>query len=149
MRPQLRFPGFADAWAEKKVKEVATIVGGNTWKPSDYRQNGDYLVVTISNVSGDAFIDDKIGNHVFCEPDNAYTLSENDILISLTGNVGRVSKMTAAKGVLNQRVGKIIPNGTIVPDFLFYQLNNPIFESTMIYAGQAPKWASFFMKQSY
>ncbi len=134
--PELRFPGFSDEWVEKQVKEVATIVGGNSWKHSDYKNNGDYLVVTISNVSGDNFINDKIGNRLFCDPDNAYILNENDILISLTGNVGRVSKMTAAKGVLNQRVGKVIPNENIVPNFLFYQLNNPRFESTMVYAGQ-------------
>ena len=134
--PELRFPGFSDEWVEKQVKEVATIVGGNSWKHSDYKNNGDYLVVTISNVSGDNFINDKIGNRLFCDPDNAYILNENDILISLTGNVGRVSNMTAAKGVLNQRVGKVIPNENIVPNFLFYQLNNPRFESTMVYAGQ-------------
>ena len=84
----------------------------------------------------DNFVNDKIRNRLFCDPDNAYILNENDILISLTGNVGRVSKMTAAKGVLNQRVGKVIPNENIVPNFLFYQLNNPRFESTMVYAGQ-------------
>ena len=134
--PELRFLGFSDEWVEKQVKEVATIVGGNSWKHSDYKNNGDHLVVTISNVSGDNFINDKIGNRLFCDPDNAYILNENDILISLTGNVGRVSKMTAAKGVLNQRVGKVIPNENIVPNFLFYQLNNPRFESTMVYAGQ-------------
>ena len=80
-------------------KEVADNLGGNSWKHSDYKNNGDYLVVTISNVSGDNFINDKIGNRLFCDPDNAYILNENDILISLTGNVGRVSKMTATKGV--------------------------------------------------
>lgn len=55
----------------------------------------------------------------------------------MTGDVGRVSKMSNTRGLLNQRVGKVIPNQSkITPDYLFHVLRNPIFEKAMIEAGQ-------------
>lgn len=66
-----------------------------------------------------------------------FLLKENDILVSLTGNVGRVSKMSSVKGVLNQRVAKIIPKtDCAISEYIFHVLRNPIFEKSMIDAGQ-------------
>ncbi|MFR7819997.1 restriction endonuclease subunit S [Candidatus Pseudoruminococcus sp.] len=135
--PEIRFEGFSSAWNRCSVGDVASVLGGNAWKSSEYADDGDYLVVTIANVSGEVYIDDTIGNHISCESPNGYLLHEEDILVSLTGNVGRVSKMSNTSGLLNQRVGKVIPNqSNITPDYLFHALRNPIFEKAMIEAGQ-------------
>lgn len=135
--PEIRFEGFSSAWNRCSVGDVASVLGGNAWKSSEYADDGDYLVVTIANVSGDVYIDDTIGNHISCESPNGYLLHGEDILVSLTGNVGRVSKMSNTRGLLNQRVGKVIPNQSkITPDYLFHVLRNPIFEKAMIEAGQ-------------
>lgn len=124
-------------WEQRKLGEVARTLGGNAWKSSDYKEDGEYLVITIANVSGDVFINDTTGNRLNCSSANEFLLNENDILVSLTGNVGRVSKMSKVKGVLNQRVAKIIPNEDyIIPQFFFHILRNPFFERAMIDAGQ-------------
>ena len=135
--PELRFEGFTDAWEQRKLGDVARILGGNAWKASDYSDDGEYLVVTIANVSGEVIINDSVGNRISCDNPDVYLLNKGDILVSLTGNVGRVSKMSNIKGLLNQRVGKILPNNSdINADFLFHVLRNPHFERAMIDAGQ-------------
>ena len=135
--PNIRFQGFTDDWEQRKLGNVARILGGNAWKASDYSDDGEYLVVTIANVSGEVIINDSVGNRISCDNPDVYLLNKGDILVSLTGNVGRVSKMSNIKGLLNQRVGKILPNNSdINADFLFHVLRNPHFERAMIDAGQ-------------
>ena len=135
--PEIRFAGFTDPWEQRKLEDVARILGGNAWKASDYSDDGEYLVVTIANVSGEVIINDSVGNRISCDNPDVYLLNKGDILVSLTGNVGRVSKMSNIKGLLNQRVGKILPNNSdINADFLFHVLRNPHFERAMIDAGQ-------------
>ena len=124
-------------WEQRKLGDIGSVVGGNAWKSQDYVNEGTYLVVTIANVTGNVFIDDTLGNRIDCDTPDPYLLHEGDILISLTGNVGRVSKMTATSAVLNQRVGKINVNQSLIlPHFLFHVLRNSEFEATMIEAGQ-------------
>ena len=135
--PEVRINGFTDAWERCRLGDVVEIISGNAWRSSDYSDNGEYLVITIANVSGEVFINDKIGNHISCDNPDKYLLNENDILLSMTGNVGRVSKMSKIRGVLNQRVGKISPiSDGINAEFLFHVLKNPNFERSMIDAGK-------------
>lgn len=144
--PEIRFKGCYDedgnwiAFDEIKpcrLNSVLSVVGGNAWQSSDYVNNGEYLVVTIANVSGEIIIDDSVGNRIDCENPDKYALHGGDILVSLTGNVGRVSRMSDVKGVLNQRVGKIsVCNNAICDNFLFHVLRNKKFEKAMIHDGQ-------------
>lgn len=135
--PEIRFPGFTALWEQRKLGDIAEIQGGNAWKSSDYCIGGKYLVVTIANVMGEYFIDDAIGNRINIRDNNPYILNPNDILISLTGNVGRVSKCTDCKAVLNQRVGKLVLKKQYIDEeFVFYIVHNHYFESAMITAGQ-------------
>ena len=112
------------------------MIGGNAWKSSDYSKDGSALVVTIANVQGDYYIDDSVGNYVSIENAGAYVLQQNDILISLTGNVGRVSRMTSRKAVLNQRVGKITVQNRTDDEFFFQAIKRPEFLTKMNESGQ-------------
>jgi len=135
--PRIRFKGFEEDWEQRKLLNVAELFGGNAWKSSEYRPDGKFLVVTIANVNGDVFIDDSIGNRITINGVSPYILHKGDILVSLTGNVGRVSRATGKALILNQRVGKIIPSyNQIDTDFLFSILRSSSFENNMIEAGQ-------------
>ena len=141
--PELRFAGFADDWEERKLSNYITITGGNAWKSSDYSIGGDYLVVTIANVQGQRNINDKIGNKISVADPGKYLLKREDILVSLTGNVGRVSRMTDIPAVLNQRVGLVKPKTKKIDDeFLFQVLSNRRFESSMVASGQGAAQAN-------
>lgn len=134
--PALRFKGFTDPWKKCKLGDIVDIVGGNAWKSDDYVDDGEYLVVTIANVQGDYYIDDTVGSRINPKEFQRYLLYPEDILISLTGNVGRVSRMTSSRAVLNQRVGKIVPYSDSDNEFIFQTLRNPDFLNSMLVAGQ-------------
>ncbi|MFT9107235.1 restriction endonuclease subunit S [Liquorilactobacillus satsumensis] len=141
--PQFRFKDFSDSWEQRRLSNYITITGGNAWKSSDYSIDGDYLVVTISNVQGQRNINDKIGNKISVADPGKYLLRREDILVSLTGNVGRVSRMTDIPAVLNQRVGLIKPKTKRIDDeFLFQVLSNRRFESSMVASGQGAAQAN-------
>ena len=134
--PAIRFAGYTAPWERRKLGDLASILGGYAWKSSDYHKDGDYLVVTIANVTGDVQIRTDIGNRINCPNPGAYRLNENDILISLTGNVGRVSRVPNVNAVLNQRVAKLCPDTRVTDKFLFQTIRNPKFEQAMLDAGQ-------------
>lgn len=138
-KPALRFAGFEDEWKEVKLGEVCSIKGGNAWKSEHYSTDGKYLVVTISNVKGNEYIDDTYGNRIDTV-ESQFILEQGDILISLTGNVGRVSKMTEVAAVLNQRVGKLATNQS--NNFLFTLLSNRNFEKEMVLSSQGAAQAN-------
>ena len=136
LTPQIRFKGFTEAWEQCKLGDFSKILGGFAWSSKEYTPRGEYLVITISNVTGDYFINDSIGNRINLEKESNYVLASGDILVSLTGNVGRVSKMGPSKGVLNQRVAKMIPSKKIEIEFLFQLMRDAKFELKMIESGQ-------------
>ena len=134
--PEIRFAGYTEAWEQRKLGDLSKILGGFAWSSKEYTPRGEFLVITISNVTGDYFIDDSIGNRINLEKESNYILASGDILVSLTGNVGRVSKMGPSKGVLNQRVAKMIPSKKIEIEFLFQLMRDTKFELKMIESGQ-------------
>lgn len=133
--PKKRFEGFTEPWIEYSLERLGDIVGGNSWKSNEYDKEGSHLIITIANVSGDYSVDINEGNKI-TPNNNRYVLSEGDILISMTGNVGRVSRMPEVKAVLNQRVGKLVINSEIDKEFIFTILQNKKFERRMILQGQ-------------
>ena len=134
--PEIRFEGFTDPWEQRKLGEVASLLGGNAWSSKEYDPSGDYLVITIANVTGEYEVDDSEGNRINVNGNFEYLLSHGDILVSLTGNVGRVSRMTSTKAVLNQRVGKLSVDCDIDDEFIFQAIRDGRFLTTMETASQ-------------
>lgn len=101
-----------------------------------YSANGKYNVITVANVQGDRYI--KI-NHLNNKVDELpvrfkdhQKLSDNDILITLIGNVGRVSLNRGNNNLLNQRVGVLdFFNNDIYYLYVFYALSTEEFRRAM------------------
>ncbi|WP_298641989.1 restriction endonuclease subunit S [uncultured Cardiobacterium sp.] len=111
-------------WEVKKIESILTIGSGFPFNSKDYTDRGKYQIVTIKNVQ-DTYLDltktDKVGkipNNIkeFC------ILKKGDILISLTGNVGRICFVDMNNLLLNQRVGKFICHKEYL--YFFYLLFN-------------------------
>jgi len=111
----------------RKLSEVIDLLGGFAFKSGDYSSNG-YQLIRIANVKS-GFIDSS--NPVFiseklAEKFSDYILENNDILISLTGNVGRVAKISedSLPAILNQRVAKIVFVSEEIDEiYLYYVLS--------------------------
>jgi len=115
---------------------VVKLKNGFAFKSSEYVNSG-LKIIRIKNVQK-GFIQDD--NPVFIEKKREkefkqYALKEGDILISMTGNPGRVGilKENHLPALLNQRVGKIeITADHVSKKYIFHILNTDIFENSVI-----------------
>lgn len=124
-------------WEEKPLGEVCEIQNGFAFKSKDYGEAGA-RVIRIGNVQK-GVIRDKSPRYLTLDQIDKYSkfqLREGDILISLTGDVGRVGKFpeNLLPALLNQRVGRFqkFDLSTIHVDFLFHVLNSDSFEKQVI-----------------
>ena len=92
------------------LHDICTLPSGYSFEPSYYDVTGIYNLITIKNVNG-VFVDnsrvDKL-NKIPQKMKQYCKLNIGDILLSLTGNVGRISINTLENSLLNQRVSKFI-----------------------------------------
>ena len=120
------------------LSELGVLKNGYAFKSSSYSGNGNYNVLTIANVTGNRFVSIDC-NHIEEIPSDIQKhqiLKENDILISLTGNVGRVSLNKGAFNLLNQRVGLFELYDNSLQEYIYQVLSTPQFENAMKNKGQ-------------
>jgi len=120
-------------WEKKRLGNVATLKNGYSFKSSSYSKNGIYSILTISNVQeGKLLVNEcKKVEKIPSDISEHQILEFEDLLISMTGNVGRVAKVNQNGCLLNQRVGKIVPF-SISLNYLFQVLNTNTFRNKMI-----------------
>ena len=128
-----RLPGFRGKWETITLGDVADLKNGYAFKSSTYVSGGIYQIITIANVqNGHLSLD--VANTISEFPldlQDHQQLSYGDILISMTGNVGRVCIVKDTHCLLNQRVGKLMAKG-IAPLFLYYIVHDRRFLRSMI-----------------
>lgn len=121
------------------ISEIGVLKNGYAFQSSSYDSAGEYEVLTISNVTGERYICSEGCNHILTEPFDIQShqeLKANDILISLTGNVGRVSLCKEGKYLLNQRVGLLQLYSDVNREFVYQVLSSRNFEQSMISCSQ-------------
>ena len=121
------------------LSNIATLKNGYAFQSGKYNALGKWKILTITNVSGERYINDEDYNCIINLPDDIQdhqVLKEGDILISLTGNVGRVSLCKDGDYLLNQRVGLLQLAKNVNQEFLYQILSSQKFENSMIACGQ-------------
>jgi len=100
-----------EGWEVRTVSDVANVVSGFPFKGSTYQDSGKYKIVTIKNVHDGKFVlnFDSFIDELPAKLPATCILKSGDILLSLTGNVGRICVVYGADHVLNQRVAKLDP----------------------------------------
>ena len=128
----LRFPGhettpiidgIPEGWRNDSVSSIISLLSGFAFKSDSFTDDGKYKLVTIKNVQDGSFD----GENVNCisdvptkVPEHCY-LNNGDILLSLTGNVGRVCLVIGENYLLNQRVAKL---KSIYPSYTYCLFRN-------------------------
>ena len=147
-----RLPGFDGEWTTTSLKNVLTIFNGYAFKSSTYDNNtGIYKVITIANVQNGYLIASNC-NMLLSLPSDIQQyqiLKIGDLLISMTGNVGRVCFVTESHTVLNQRVGKLVVSDKHYAKFVFNALNTPWFLKAMITAAKGGAQPNLGIKDIY
>lgn len=114
-----------------RLSRILSFVNGFAFQSKSYIANGRYRVITIKNVK-DGEIDSNGAPFVDCLPismKQECILGIGDVLVSLTGNVGRVGIVYESDLLLNQRVAKIVPYDKNLLPFLYFYFR---MESTKI-----------------
>ena len=124
----------------KPLSEIAELLNGYAFKSKNYVSSG-IRVIRIANVQDGYISDEKPCFYPIDTQEDVtrYMLKENDFLVSLTGNVGRVAILTQEflPAALNQRVSCIrIKNEEINFKFLFYYFLRKQFQKDCIEASQ-------------
>lgn len=103
-------------WRVGEVRELVNFVSGYPFSSKNYDNSGEYKLYTIKNVQ-DGNIISKVDNYIKNIPkgiEEQCKLKPRDIIMSLTGNVGRVGLVYEKKALLNQRVLKLIPKNDYI-----------------------------------
>ena len=104
-----------------KLNSFVDIISGFPFKSNYYNENGKHKIVTIKNVQ-DGFFVPIVTDRIDDVPDNmnkALFLTTGDVIMSLTGNVGRVCLVYGDDYVLNQRVVKLSAKEQIDQPFIY------------------------------
>ena len=119
-----------------RLKDACKILNGFAFKSSKYVDSG-IRIIRIANVQKGYVEDDKPAFYPDSEEPliRDYMLKENDLLLSLTGNVGRVALLDKKwlPAALNQRVACLrIKDDRIIKDYLYFALLSDKFENDCI-----------------
>lgn len=116
-----------------ELKEIMSFDNGFAFKSKDYVDSGKYKVITIKNVQ-DGLIDSSSAQFVADYPRDmrdCHKLSVGDVLLSLTGNVGRVGIVFEENLLLNQRVAKVKPKDENLLPFLYFFFRKKDFKQKL------------------
>lgn len=121
------------------IGDACEVLNGYAFKSEKYTSSG-IRIIRIANVQK-GYIEDN--SPVFYPIDSSglekYMLREGDLLVSLTGNVGRTALLTEdmIPAALNQRVACLrLKTDKITNRFLFHLLNSDYFETKCIQSSQ-------------
>ncbi len=148
---RFRFPGHEKAkfvesemgeipegWGVGKVKDLINVESGFPFSSSLFHKEGKYKLVTIRNVQDGEFVldcDNKILELPEKLPEHCKLLTGN-ILLSLTGNVGRICLVIGSDYVLNQRVSNLVPIKETNRAFTYFLFRQKEFQNLLISMGK-------------
>ena len=125
-------------WVEHTLGDLIEIQNGYAFKSTDYTDAG-YFVIRISNVQdGEITLANPRFIKLADKKLERFILNDGDILISLTGNIGRVGIIQEDQlpAVLNQRVARItVKDQSADLNFLFRFLLSRTFRESLQEAG--------------
>lgn len=127
---------MGNKWPVKQLGDICEVLNGFAFKSDKYVDKG-VRVIRITNVQH-GYIEDndpKFYPINECDRLHQYMLKENDLLMSLTGNVGRVGLLDGKylPAALNQRVACLrIKSDNVELKYLFHHLNSELFETRCI-----------------
>jgi len=99
-----------EGWITKKISDISRIGSGFSFNSETYLTDGKFKIITIKNVQELKLETESVDytNNIPINLSDFCKLRIGDILISLTGNVGRICLVTEENLLLNQRVGKFL-----------------------------------------
>ncbi|EMF0109207.1 restriction endonuclease subunit S [Enterococcus hirae] len=137
-RPEIRFPGFADDWEERKlgdISDVTKLAGFEFTKYVTYSDEGEVIALRGLNVKNGKLVLDEvkyIDGSDFSKL-NRSRLYKDDILFTYVGTVGELAVVPEDdKYYLAPNVARIRMNEGANPLFVSQLMNDKIFYNKII-----------------
>ncbi len=123
-------------WGMEKLISLVKLQNGYAFKSNEFITD-DIPIIRINNLEENKV---RLDMEVcypkeFLEKNPQYKVENGDILISMSGSIGKISKYKLnTEALLNQRVGKFLidDNKKIDKNFLFYFLRNDEFQRAVV-----------------
>ena len=130
-----QYEQIPDGWSVCALDYITDILNGYAFKSDKYVDNG-IRVIRIMNVQ-DGYIEDDSPKYYpmeLLQEIKNYILNDGDLLMSLTGNVGRVSVISKQflPAALNQRVACIRITAGINKEYLYYVFLSNTFKKDSV-----------------
>ena len=126
--PELRFKGFTDPWEQRKLGEIADIVGGGT--PSTTNLNywdGDIDWYAPAEITGQIYINSsqrRITNLGY-ESSSAKILPPGTVLFTSRAGIGKTAILTR-KGCTNQGFQSIVPHCNELDSYFIFSRSDEL-----------------------
>ncbi|MGF1392879.1 restriction endonuclease subunit S, partial [Streptococcus infantarius] len=120
--PEIRFPGFTDDWEQRKLGEVADIIGGGTPSTSiDEYWDGDIDWYTPAEISDKIFVSSSERKITKEGYDNSSTklLPIGTVLFTSRAGIGKTA-ILRKKGCTNQGFQSIVPHENELDSYFIY-----------------------------
>lgn len=122
-----------EGWDLRSINDLTEIVSGYAFKSSSFVEDGKYKLVTIKNVQNGEFISSTT-DRIQEIPKNLKEdihICDKDILLSLTGNIGRICLAYGDNYLLNQRVAKLKPRISQNFEFVYLFFRSEFLRKTL------------------
>lgn len=126
------FGKIPEGWEIGKIKDVVDLLSGYAFKSGTFVEGGKYKIITIKSVHDGQFKpegSDTIETVPEKMPEHCH-LKDGDILLSLTGNIGRACLVYGKDLLLNQRVAKLDYKKSNQP-FIYGLFRNSDFQAQL------------------
>ena len=128
LKPRIRFKGFTDVWEQRKLGDVASIVGGGTpcTEISEY-WNGDINWYSPAEIGDQIYVSEsqrkitKLG----LEKSSAKILPIGTVLFTSRAGIGN-SAILKEKGCTNQGFQSIIPINNLLDSYFIFSRKNEL-----------------------
>ena len=122
LNPEIRFSGFTDDWEQRKLGEVADIIGGGTPSTSiDEYWDGDIDWYAPAEISDKIFVSSSERKITQEGYDNSSTklLPIGTVLFTSRAGIGKTA-ILRKKGCTNQGFQSIVPHGNELDSYFIY-----------------------------
>jgi type I restriction enzyme S subunit len=143
-------------WDVKHIKDIASIKGGFAFASKDFVEKKGIQIIKMANLYQNIFNKNRSPTFVpkdFLELFKEYIIKQGDMIISLTGTLGKRDygytvkiRNTQEQFLLNQRVAKITPK-EINPDFLYHLFLSEYFLNMLFNLGGGTKLTNLSTKE--
>lgn len=123
--PEMRLPGFTEAWEQRKVSAIGNIVTGSTPKTSiNENYGGEFLFVSPADIQENRYVDETITTLTKKGFDQGRKIRANaSLFVSIGSTIGKVAQ-TSRESTTNQQINAVEPYGNFDDDFIFTSLEN-------------------------